>query len=425
MASEKIRFALTVLAVAWATLCISTMLATGEGLRAGLSKSAEQGSGKLILVTGGNASVNNGTFHVGQTLKLNMGDVAAVKSLPSVKMAIPTASWDVPVMHGNNSTWQTPLAVPPAYQKLMGFHVLSGGRWINNLDMTQSRHVVVLGQSAAQDLFHGSPKKGRKKGHRRNLKGDSASDNVNPVGQVIKISGIRFTIIGVLAPSNADIGEGTPIDYAVFVPIETWQGLNFSAPLTTIDVEPKANVNRQRVASTVRQTIILKQGASLADQQVLQVTDMLLRQKTMLTFLTGLQVFLGVIGGITLLVAGIGIANVMYATVKRATRDIGVRMAVGATPMHIKSHYLLQSLLTMMLGGCIGLCLTLLVIEVIHLLPLEGNRLFDSLGKPLPVLNITVLIVVIAALIFVGVVAAWFPARRAAHITPLEALKSE
>lgn len=422
IASEKVRFFLTILAVAWATLCISTMLATGEGLRLGLSTSAKEGSGKLILVTGGFATINNGTFHSGQALKLNAGDVKAIQALPTVKMALPTATWDTQVMNGNNSTWQQPLAVTPDYQALLGFQILPGGRWINPLDMAQSRHVVVLGQSAAQALFQSAHegKRGRK---RRQLETTPAT--INPIGKTIKISNITFTVIGVLAPSNASYGDGTPLDYGVFVPLTTWQGLNFNSAISGIDVEPQPHADRVKVAQSVRQAIILRHGASILDQEVVQVTDMLLQQKSMLTFLMGLQIFLGVIGGVTLLVAGIGIANVMYATVKRATRDIGVRMAIGATPFDIKAHYLLQSVLTMLLGGAIGLVLSVLLIEGIHFLPLNGNRLFDSLGKPFPILNITVLVVVIVALMLVGILAAWFPARRAAHVTPLEALKND
>jgi len=142
-------------------------------------------------------------------------------------------------------------------------------------------------------------------------------------------------------------------------------------------------------------------------------------------FLLGLQGFLGIIGLVTLGVAGIGIANVMYATVKRATRDIGVRMAVGATPTTIKLHYLLQSLLTMAMGGGIGLLLSFALVEGIGAISFEGNMLYDSLGQPVLELSFPILLLVAAVLAMVGVVSAWFPARRAASITPLEALQSE
>ncbi|PTP15077.1 peptide ABC transporter permease, partial [Vibrio sp. 10N.286.51.C3] len=133
----------------------------------------------------------------------------------------------------------------------------------------------------------------------------------------------------------------------------------------------------------------------------------------------------GVIGFITLAVAGIGIANVMYATVKRSTRDIGVRMAVGATPGMIRMHYLVQSLMTMMMGGLLGLVITYTLIAVIRSLELEGNMFYERLGKPVPELSWLVVTIVVLTLVVIGVAAAWLPANRAAKVTPMEALQSE
>ena len=98
--------------------------------------------------------------------------------------------------------------------------------------------------------------------------------------------------------------------------------------------------DRLRLVGTLRQVIARKYGASPNDPNVVQVKDRFLEQKSMQSFLVGLQGFLGIIGFVTLAVAGLGIANVMYATVKRSTKDIGVRMAVGATPTAIRWHYI-------------------------------------------------------------------------------------
>ncbi len=417
MAAEKVRLGLTILAVAWATLAIATMLATGEGLRLGLMRTSESGSGDLIIVNGGMASVNNGVFRKGEWLKLDISDVTALQALPSVKTALPVANWNESVTHNKQGTWQQPLGVTESYQKLMGFKIMAGGRWFNQFDGKQRRNVIVLGYSAAIDLFNHKSGRGR-------LRQVSAL-NVDPIGKIVKVGKIDFQVIGVLQPSSADVGQGIPMDYAIFVPLQTWQGFNPYGSISAIDVAPNPTINRTLVAQTLRQVITLKHGASMTDKQVVQVTDMLLRQKTMLKFLMGLQLFLGVIGLVTLMVAGIGIANVMYATVKRATKDIGVRMAIGATPSDIRRHYLVQSLMTMALGGGIGVILTYGLVTVIHFLPLDGNRLFESLGKPMPVLNIWALLIVAFALSLVGIASAWFPARNAASITPLEALRND
>ena len=225
--------------------------------------------------------------------------------------------------------------------------------------------------------------------------------------------------------NSAKVEQGDSINYSSFVPFSTWQRFNINGDISGINVQPHDGVDRVKLADTIRQVIARKHGASVSDEQVVQVEDMFLKQKTMQQFLVGLQGFLGVIGFITLAVAGIGIANVMYATVKRSTRDIGVRMAVGATPGMIRMHYLVQSLMTMMMGGLLGLVITYTLIAVIRSLELEGNMFYERLGKPVPELSWLVVTIVVLTLVVIGVAAAWLPANRAAKVTPMEALQSE
>ncbi|WP_133154663.1 ABC transporter permease, partial [Vibrio splendidus] len=225
--------------------------------------------------------------------------------------------------------------------------------------------------------------------------------------------------------NSAKVEQGDSINYSSFVPFSTWQRFNINGDISGINVQPHHGVDRVKLADTIRQVIARKHGASVSDEQVVQVEDMFLKQKTMQQFLVGLQGFLGVIGFITLAVAGIGIANVMYATVKRSTRDIGVRMAVGATPGMIRMHYLVQSLMTMMMGGLLGLVITYTLIAVIRSLELEGNMFYERLGKPVPELSWLVVTIVVLTLVVIGVAAAWLPANRAAKVTPMEALQSE
>ncbi len=100
-------------------------------------------------------------------------------------------------------------------------------------------------------------------------------------------------------------------------------------------------------------------------------------------------------------------------------------MAVGATPNNIRCHYLIQAMMTMMIGGVIGLGLTVGLINIIKRIPISNSYIYTSLGKPQPELSISVMAIVVLALIIVGIAAAWFPANKAATITPLEALQSE
>ncbi len=416
MAAEKLRLGLTILAVAWATLCIAAMLAVGEGIRQGVLKTAQNGNGNLIYLTGGMATVDHGAFHQGKFLTLKMDDSEVVRALPDVKSVAPTAKWKERITVGDRSSWQEPLAVTSEFQSMTNLVPMAGGRWLNPLDQKETRKVVVLGYELAADLF--------------NPNEDfswfaTVTLQVNPVGKKVKIGNEEFTVVGVLEKNSAQIELGDLINYSSFVPLATWKRFHVNGEIGSINVQPQANVDREALAKTIRQVIARKHGASVSDEQVVQVDDMFLKQKSMQQFLIGLQSFLGIIGFVTLAVAGVGIANVMYATVKRSTRDIGVRMAVGATPSAIRMHYLVQSLLTMMMGGAFGLAVTYALVSAISSIPLEGNAFYEQLGKPVPELSWVVVAIVILTLVIIGVASAWLPANRAAKVSPLEALQSE
>ncbi|EGQ8016777.1 ABC transporter permease [Vibrio alginolyticus] len=416
MAAEKLRLGLTILAVAWATLCIAAMLAVGEGIRQGVLKTAQNGNGNLIYLTGGMATVDHGAFHQGKFLTLKMDDSEVVRALPDVKSVAPTAKWKERITVGDRSSWQEPLAVTSEFQSMTNLVPMAGGRWLNPLDQKETRKVVVLGYELAADLF--------------NPNEDfswfaTVTLQVNPVGKKVKIGNEEFTVVGVLEKNSAQIELGDLINYSSFVPLATWKRFHVNGEIGGINVQPQANVDREALAKTIRQVIARKHGASVSDEQVVQVDDMFLKQKSMQQFLIGLQSFLGIIGFVTLAVAGVGIANVMYATVKRSTRDIGVRMAVGATPTAIRMHYLVQSLLTMMMGGAFGLAVTYALVSAISSIPLEGNAFYEQLGKPVPELSWIVVAIVILTLVIIGVASAWLPANRAAKVSPLEALQSE
>ncbi|ODW09658.1 peptide ABC transporter permease [Vibrio parahaemolyticus] len=416
MAAEKLRLGLTILAVAWATLCIAAMLAVGEGIRQGVLKTAQNGNGNLIYLTGGMATVDHGAFHQGKFLTLKMDDSEVVRALPDVKSVAPTAKWKERITVGDRSSWQEPLAVTSEFQSMTNLVPMAGGRWLNPLDQKETRKVVVLGHELAADLF--------------NPNEDfswfaTVTLQVNPVGKKVKIGNEEFTVVGVLEKNGAQIELGDLINYSSFVPLATWKRFHVNGEIGGINVQPQADVDREALAKTIRQVIARKHGASVSDEQVVQVDDMFLKQKSMQQFLIGLQSFLGIIGFVTLAVAGVGIANVMYATVKRSTRDIGVRMAVGATPTAIRMHYLVQSLLTMMMGGALGLAVTYALVSAISSIPLEGNAFYEQLGKPVPELSWVVVAIVILTLVIIGVASAWLPANRAAKVSPLEALQSE
>lgn len=199
MAAEKLRLGLTILAVAWATLCIAAMLAVGEGIRQGVLKTAQNGNGNLIYLTGGMATVDHGAFHQGKFLTLKMDDSEVVRALPDVKSVAPTAKWKERITVGDRSSWQEPLAVTSEFQSMTNLVPMAGGRWLNPLDQKETRKVVVLGYELAADLF--------------NPNEDfswfaTVTLQLNPVGKKVKIGNEEFTVVGVLEKNSAQIELG-------------------------------------------------------------------------------------------------------------------------------------------------------------------------------------------------------------------------
>lgn len=324
MAAEKLRLSLTILAVAWSTLCIAGLLAVGEGIRSGIVRTIQNGNGNLIHVSGGYATQTHGRFHEGQALSLTEQDSQVLAALPMVKHALPSAEWQELITFADKRSWMMPYAVKSEYQAMNKLRLLPGGRWFNPVDETQQRKVVVLGYQLAVQLFN-------------QQEGDWFSGGEleqDPVGQIAKIGAHEFTVIGVLAKNSGNIEQGSPIDYSGFTPFSTWQRFHPNQAISGINLEPRVGSDRQALAATVQQVLKRKYAASLQDQQIVMVQDHFLSQKSMQQFLLRLQSFLGIIGFITLAVASLGITNVMFATVKRATRDIGVRNGRRCNPQY-------------------------------------------------------------------------------------------
>jgi putative ABC transport system permease protein len=198
--------------------------------------------------------------------------------------------------------------------------------------------------------------------------------DVDPVGQVVDIAGSPFTVIGVLQ--------------------EKLQMGNYGGP-----------------------------DSMHADTEVIQVWDTAAGAKTMNKVMLGLQIFLGIIGGLTLLIGGIGVANIMFAVVKEKTREIGVQMALGARRGWITGPFVLQGVAYTLLGGLVGLVIAIVLIVLLDLVPVEGNRALEFLGKP----TLSWQIAAVTALVLgsIGILAGYFPARRAASIDPAETLRYE
>jgi putative ABC transport system permease protein len=177
------------------------------------------------------------------------------------------------------------------------------------------------------------------------------------------------------------------------------------------------------VLEDMRKTLGAKYGCDPTDEQVFNIWDTVEDFHEPRNVLIGIQLFLGIIGALTLIVGGVGVANIMYAVVKESTREIGVKMSLGARRGWITGPIVLESLLYALLGGAAGLIMAVAIIFFLEQIPTEGNDALTMIGTP--TLSLSIGLTSAAILGFIGLMAGYFPARRAASINPAETLRYE
>jgi putative ABC transport system permease protein len=291
--------------------------------------------------------------------------------------------------------------VTPAYQQTFGL-VVARGRFIDDQDVDRRSSVAVLGYQAAQDLF----------------------GSFNPVGQKVKVAltgggRVSLTVVGVLAEKGSSMMND--VDNTVFTPISTAQtrlfnGRDARGELIVNQIVVAAASSDQAATAAEQIDALLRRRHDLgpeedADFQVLNQAEML----SMVSQVTGtLTVFLGAIAGISLLVGGIGIMNIMLVSVTERTREIGIRKAVGARRVDVLAQFLMEAVVLSMLGGLIGILLGVGLAQLVSLTGMVNALVtFNSIA------------LAVGFSLAVGLFFGIYPANRAARLNPIEALRYE
>jgi putative ABC transport system permease protein len=207
------------------------------------------------------------------------------------------------------------------------------------------------------------------------------------------------------------------------IPISTFEAQIGRKYLGNLVVRAADPAMMKTALEEMRKVFAAKYGFDPDDDRALRTWDTVVGQKVMRNILLGIQAFLGVIGGLTLMIGGVGVANIMYATVKERTREIGVKMALGARPSWITGPLLLEGLAYTIFGGLLGLLVAMAIIIGLSFVPVEGSEALQFLGKP--TLSPAVGVISAGILGLIGLFAAYFPARRAASIDPAQTLRYE
>lgn len=400
---EKTRVILTILAIAWGTFAIAIMLAIGTGLRTTFTETFAAAGHNLLTIKGGRTTKLYHGQHVGVKIYLTPDDFTAISRLPNIAAISPQYSVSDSLYYKTQTANQAVLAVAENYAQIHSINIKAGGRFISPLDVQKSNFVIVLGEEAAKNLF---------------------PHNKNPVGKTVQVNNHPFLIIGVMQHKPEIVATPTSDAFNNWIPVTTGKLLINSQIMDGIDLTYKDPHLLPELEQQILQAVALQHHFDPSDDNLVHFTEFAKRQQQTSAFLLGLQIFLGIVGALTLLVAGVGIANVMYASVNRGTREIGLRMALGAKTYQILWHYLAEALLATAIGGVLGLGVAALVVHGLQKLPLSP-KLISVIGHPRPVLSIAVIAIVIIILGIIGFLAALFPALKATQVDPTEALAYE
>jgi putative ABC transport system permease protein len=400
---QRKRAVLTIAAIAWGSVSLLLLLAFGEGLKRQLSRaSAGMGSGIAVLWPGETTKPWRG-LPAGRPIRPRVEDLDSLRERVAGHDGIvgEIVNWGANFTNGKKTVNAQLVGVSTLYGEIRNHVPRPGGRFLNDQDESLRRRSVFLGDELAGDLF-----------------GDE-----EPVGRTVLVSGLPYTVVGVLEKKLQMGTYGGPDKNHAVIPITTFKAQFGRDRLNNIVVRPRSRDEMKAVVADLRKVLAAKYAFDPDDTRTIGVWDTVEDGAVMQNILFGIQLFLGIIGGLTLMIGGVGVANIMYATVKERTREIGVKMALGARPSWITGPLLLEGLSYTLVGGLVGTIVATGLVVLLGLVPTEGNEALEMLGKP--TLSPSIGLVSAAVLGCVGLLAGYFPARRAASIEPAETLRYE
>lgn len=395
------RIALTVLAIGWGTLSIVLLLSFGEGMKRAMSKST-RGMGEFIGVLWPGATTKPyAGLPSGRKVPLGDDDaemlLARIPSLADVSREYVTYR---SLTYGTKTVNNRIRGVDPSFGELRNVQPRLGGRFVNERDMAEKRRVVFLGEELAGSLFGAE----------------------EPIGKMIRIDQSLFLVVGVAEPKSMMGMYSGPDKNQATIPAATFRGIFPGVKPENFVYKPRSAELGDQAKAEIYRIMGARYRFDPEDQRALGIWDTRENQRVVDNIGIGIQMFLGIIGVLTLFVGGMGVANIMYAVVKERTREIGLKMALGGKQRHIMLPFVLQALLMTAIGGVLGTLVGLALIGIVSTLPLKGEA-FDFLGRPTFSLPIAMATSVILGT--VGALAGYFPARRASSIQPAESLRYE
>lgn len=391
LVANKLRSSLTMLGIIIGNASVISLVGIGQGAQRLASEQFESLGPNLLFIVPGSQESRRTAFDIPRTLVLEDAKAIATQ-VPSVGEVAPQLNSRLLVTYRNKNSTSSIVGATPEFMTVRSFNV-ARGRFVTNLDVRRNNQIAVLGSDLAEKLFGSS----------------------DPVGQMIRIKNVSFQVVGVLEPKGAFLGDNQ--DDTAIIPLSTMANrlVGRTSPYgLAVDFISVSAKNQQSISAAQFQIEnLLRLRHKITDEDDFTVRT----QKDVLTIVdtitSGLTLLLAAIAGISLLVGGIGVMNIMLVSVTERTQEIGLRKAIGAQERDILIQFLIEAIILSAAGGIVGTVLGISVIQVVAMVsPLKAGMS--------PVAILMAVSVSGGIGLFFGVV----PARRAAKLDPIVALRS-
>jgi putative ABC transport system permease protein len=399
--NQKTRVFLTVASIVWGTMSVVLLLSFGFGLEKRLTEGNLNWTESTVIVWYGETSKVYQGLPRGRTITFSEEDLTLIReNIPLVEKISPSHGRSMRLRHGDARTTTYGEGVSPDFMDMRRMFPQPGGRFINDEDIREQRRVAFLGDVIAGTLF----------------------GTEDPIGKVVEIDDIPFTVVGVMIPKMQTSMSNGPDEERVIIPYTTFATVYNRRNIYNILMRPADRTKSKELVADVKRLLGRKYRFDPEDEYAIRVFDTIEMEELGKKIWLGFNIFLGLVGSMTLVVAGVGVANIMYVVVRERTHELGIKRAVGAKRWHIMTQFVGESFLLTGGGGFLGIAISLAVIGLVGMVPLDSGPM-KYMGHP--IFSWLVAVVVVAILTVIALLAGIFPAKQAADVDPVEALHYE
>jgi putative ABC transport system permease protein len=394
MLANRLRTLLTMLGIIIGIASVVLLLAVGDSMKRFISKQLEQLGTNMLFISPGGDRAQQQRLRNGAAPALTMLDAAALNRLPSLAGAAPTLQGGFNLAVGKENASKTVHGVTPDMFKIRGWKIDKGSAF-SDADVRSAARMVVIGRKIADQFFY----------------------KIDPLGKYIRIENVSFQVVGVLYGEGKQVDGGDLSDY-VLVPITAAAAnlvkMQFPGNVHYVVAQGKSGGNLQDAIQDINETLRDRHRIKFEQPDDFRIDNLASFAETAKTISAGLAALLGLIGAISLIVGGIGIMNIMLVSVTERTREIGIRMAIGAKPRDVLLQFLTEAVVICLVGGVFGI-----------LVATAAAAAITATGKFEVFITLQAVVVACGFSSLVGVFFGFYPARRASKLLPVDCLRYE